>query len=83
MTPPADGSLSARQLEILALVADGYTTREIAERLFISEQTVSQHVKNINRRLRARNRSHAVRIGYDRGLLQAFDDGSAAYRSGS
>jgi PAS domain S-box-containing protein len=62
--------LSRRQLEIVALLADGLTTREIAERLVLSVQTVNQHVKNIEARLQARNRAHAVSIAHGRGLLR-------------
>lgn len=52
--------LSARQLEVLALVADGLGNREIADRLFISESTVKWHVRQILRALGVANRAQAV-----------------------
>lgn len=52
--------LSARQLEILALVAEGLDNREIAERLFISESTVKWHLRQILRALGVANRAQAV-----------------------
>jgi DNA-binding CsgD family transcriptional regulator len=70
MTTTIDSTgLSRRQLEVLALVADGLTSREIGARLFLSVQTVNQHIKHIHARLNARNRCHAVHIAYARGLL--------------
>ena len=52
--------LSARQLEVLALVADGLGNREIADSLFISESTVKWHVRQILRALGVANRAQAV-----------------------
>jgi DNA-binding CsgD family transcriptional regulator len=59
--------LTARELEVLALVADGLRNREIAERLFLSPKTVAHHVSAILRKLGARSRgeagAHAARLG--------------------
>jgi DNA-binding NarL/FixJ family response regulator len=59
--------LTARELEVLALVADGLRNREIAERLFLSPKTVAHHVSAILRKLGARSRSeagaHAAQLG--------------------
>jgi DNA-binding CsgD family transcriptional regulator len=59
--------LTARELEVLALVADGLRNRDIAERLFLSPKTVAHHVSAILRKLDAQTRgeagAHAVRLG--------------------
>jgi DNA-binding NarL/FixJ family response regulator len=63
-------SLSAREIEILELVARGTTNREAAERLFISEATVKTHLIHIYAKLGVPDRASAVAAAYDRGLLQ-------------
>ena len=63
-------ALSARELEILELVARGTTNREAAERLFISEATVKTHLIHIYAKLGVPDRASAVAAAYDRGLLQ-------------
>ena len=63
-------SLSAREIEILELVARGTTNREAAERLFISEATVKTHLIHIYTKLGVPDRASAVAAAYDRGLLQ-------------
>lgn len=55
-------SLSARQLEVLTLLADGYSYEEIAARLFITVNTVKFHVRSIFTRLGVRNRMAAARV---------------------
>jgi two-component system, NarL family, nitrate/nitrite response regulator NarL len=55
------GPLSPREEEILRLLADGLTDREIAERLVISPRTVETHVSNILHKLDVRNRAQAAR----------------------
>ena len=62
-------SLTNRQLEILALVAEGATDNEIAIRLCLSAKTVSHYVKEIRARLDAHSRAHAVALAIRRGLL--------------
>jgi DNA-binding NarL/FixJ family response regulator len=57
---PAEGVLTERELEVLDLVAKGWTNAEIAEALVISESTIKSHVKNILRKLGVRNRTQAV-----------------------
>jgi DNA-binding NarL/FixJ family response regulator len=61
--------LSARQREVLALIASGHETVAISHELTISTETVRTHVKEILRRLGAHDRAHAVAIGYRTGLL--------------
>lgn len=63
--------LSARQLEVLELIAEGMGTAEIAEALFVSRETVRTHVKEILRRLEARDRAHAIVRAYRLGVLSA------------
>jgi LuxR family maltose regulon positive regulatory protein len=56
----ADGPLTARQVEVLRLVADGLSDRQIADRLGLSEHTVHRHMQNTYARLRCRSRAAAV-----------------------
>jgi DNA-binding NarL/FixJ family response regulator len=62
-------SLSARELEVLELVAAGTTNREAAARLFISEATVKTHLLHIYAKLGVSDRAAAVAEGFNRGLL--------------
>ena len=57
------GSLSARENEVLELVAGGGSNREIAKRLFISEPTVKVHLRHIYEKLGVRNRAEASALG--------------------
>lgn len=61
--------LSARQQEILQLIAEGATNEEIALRLYLSRHTVKQHTSALYRKLGARNRTHAVQAARCRGLI--------------
>lgn len=71
-TPTRSGAeLTAREQEILALVAEGRTNGEIARQLFISTKTVSVHVSNILAKLDASGRTEAVAIARRRSLLPA------------
>ena len=68
--PPADaGSLTPRQLEVLALVAAGHTNRAIATQLVVSEHTVRRHLQNIYTRLGVASRAAAVAYALERRLL--------------
>ncbi|ARQ70555.1 response regulator [Streptomyces marincola] len=67
--PPAAEALSAREREVLALVAKGTGNREIARELFISEATVKTHLTHLYRKLRVKDRAAAVAAAYDRGIL--------------
>lgn len=66
---PAGTALSAREREVLVLVAQGTTNREIAAELFISEATVKTHLTHVFAKLGAKDRAAAVAVGYDRGIL--------------
>lgn len=61
--------LTARQHEILLLLAEGWSTREIAERLVLSQDTIRNHVREILRRLRVHSRIAAVAAARQQGLL--------------
>jgi len=66
----SDEGLTEREVEVLREVADGNRNREIAERLFISEETVKVHIKHIMEKLGAADRTQAVAIGVRRGIIQ-------------
>jgi DNA-binding NarL/FixJ family response regulator len=61
--------LSGRELEVLQLVSDGLLNREISIRLCVSEETVKSHVAHLLAKLPARSRTHAVAVGFRRGLI--------------
>lgn len=61
--------VTARELEILGLIAAGLSNREIAERLFVSENTVKTHSSRLFDKLGARRRTQAVQLGQAAGLL--------------
>jgi DNA-binding NarL/FixJ family response regulator len=62
--------LSAREIEVLTLVAAGQSNKIIAAQLFISEATTKGHLKNILAKLRANDRTHAVTLALKRGIIQ-------------
>ncbi len=64
-----DGSLTPRERDVLGLVAAGMTNGQLAKRLFISTKTASVHVSNILAKLGATNRTEAVDLARQRGLL--------------
>lgn len=69
--PPEDWEpLTARELEILALLARGLRNKEIAQRLDITVQTVKNHVHRVLEKLRVHRRRDAVRLAYELGLLR-------------
>ena len=64
-----DLSITRRELEILELIARGMSNREIAEKLFVSENTVKTHSSRVFDKLGARRRTQAVQLGKEMGLL--------------
>lgn len=66
---PSRGPLSAREREVLTLIAEGRSLREIADLLTISLATVRTHAGNLYRKLGARNRPHAVALALQLGLI--------------
>jgi DNA-binding NarL/FixJ family response regulator len=69
-TPASDGELTPREEEIVKLVAEAHTTREIAEILHLSEKTVENHRANAMRKLGMRDRVELVRYAIRRGLIE-------------
>jgi DNA-binding CsgD family transcriptional regulator len=61
--------ITPRELEILELIAAGLSTREIAERIFVSENTVKTHASRLFDKLGAKRRTQAVQLGKERGLI--------------
>ncbi|OGO42046.1 MAG: hypothetical protein A2Z04_09715 [Chloroflexi bacterium RBG_16_57_9] len=61
--------LTPTELQVLRLVAEGRTAREIGETLYMAEKTVKNHLSSIYRKMDVRNSSHAVAEAYRRGLL--------------
>jgi len=66
----ADEALTAREIEVLSQIAGGNRNRDIAEKLFITEETVKVHIKHIMEKLGASDRTQAVAIGLRRGIIQ-------------
>ena len=62
--------LSPREISVLRLIRDGYRNKQIGPRLGIAETTVNFHIRNIVEKLQANDRTHAVTIGFQRGLLE-------------
>ena len=65
-----DLSITPREFEILQLIAEGMSNREIAEKLFVSENTVKTHSSRVFDKLGARRRTQAVQLGKQLGLLR-------------
>jgi len=66
----SDESLTGREVEVLEQIAGGNRNRDIAEKLFITEETVKVHIKHIMEKLGATDRTQAVAIGVRRGIIQ-------------
>jgi DNA-binding NarL/FixJ family response regulator len=65
----ASPSLSGRELEVLALVAEGLTNPQVAGRLYLSPHTVNRHLRSVYRKLGVSSRTAAAREASERGLI--------------
>jgi DNA-binding NarL/FixJ family response regulator len=63
--------LTRREREVLALVADGGSNRQIGEALYISDRTVARHLTNIFHKIGVTSRTQAARYAIDRGMTAA------------
>jgi DNA-binding NarL/FixJ family response regulator len=68
---PNEDPLSSREVEVVKLIAEGFSGREIAEQLFIAEKTVERHRSNVLDKLGLRDRVELTRYAIRRGLIEA------------
>lgn len=69
-------SLTRREVEVLGLIAAGYSTKEIAAKLWVTDETVKTHVRRMLERLGARTRAQAVAIAFREGLWELGGEGA-------
>jgi DNA-binding CsgD family transcriptional regulator len=72
--PAAGTGLTVRQTEMLHLASYGLTNPDIGRKLFLAEDTVKTHMRRAYQALGARDRAHAVRIAFERGVLTPDTD---------
>jgi DNA-binding CsgD family transcriptional regulator len=74
----AEFGISKREMEVLKLVAEGFSNRQISEKLFVSESTIKKHVSNVLGKLSASRRTEAVRIAFQMNILSSRDTADPA-----
>jgi len=62
-------TITAREIEIISFLANGLTTKEISEKLFISNKTVERHKSNLFRKMELKNTAQLVKVATENGLL--------------
>lgn len=62
--------ISKREKDVLHLIAFEYTTKEIAQQLYVSSSTIDTHRKRLMRKWNVKNTAGLVRVGFERGILQ-------------
>jgi DNA-binding CsgD family transcriptional regulator len=67
--PRLTRGLTERERDVLALIAEGFTTAEVADKLFVSEHAVRSRIKSLLAKLEARTREHAVAIAIREGAV--------------
>lgn len=70
-------ALTAREQQVLELIAQGLSAKEAAQAIGIAPRTVERHIENVRLKIRARNRTHMVTLALELGLLQ-IDNAEAA-----
>jgi DNA-binding NarL/FixJ family response regulator len=73
--------LTAREVQVLALLVQGHTNTELARRLHISAKTIDHHVSSILEKLEVRSRTEAVAAAFGLGIIKAAKAGGSALRS--
>jgi LuxR family transcriptional regulator of spore coat protein len=76
---PASGVplLTARENQVLELVAQGLSAKQVAQEIDIAPRTVERHIENVRLKIRARNRTHMVTLAMELGLLHVANDAHA------
>jgi len=74
MKPDSEPELTQREFQILELVAQGYSAKEVAQEINIAPRTVEGHIDTIKLKLRARNRAHMVTIAIATHRLTVYSE---------
>jgi DNA-binding NarL/FixJ family response regulator len=70
LAPQPEWDLTARELEVLRALAEGLSTKQLAQELWLSAHTVKYHLTNIYRKLDVASRAEAVRLAYEHGMIE-------------
>lgn len=74
MTNQSEGQLTPREMDVLKLLAQGFTNKKIADRLAVNERTIKYHVSSILAKLEVSNRTEAVTDAARRGLISLDEE---------